>query len=84
MQPRNMFNIDKEGIELACPRCGFYNPVTLKQIRLRDAVICRGCKVTINFEDHMNETRKAVRSINRAFRELQDQLDSMRTITIRF
>jgi len=78
-----MLNLDKHPIEVACPQCGFYNSVTLKQIRLRDAVICRGCKVTINFEDHMNETRKAIRSINRALRELEEQLKSIGTIKIR-
>jgi len=67
-----MLNLDKHPIEVACPQCGFYNSVTLKQIRLRDAVICRGCKVTINFEDHMNETR-----------ELEEQLKSIGTIKIR-
>lgn len=78
-----MLNLDKQFVEIACPRCGFYNPVTLKQVRLRDAVICRGCKVTINFDDHMNETSKAVRSINRALRDLEEQIHAIGTITIR-
>ncbi len=77
-------NIQNVTIQLTCPKCGFENPVTLKQIRLRDAVICRGCKVTLRFEDHLNETRKATRSIARAFREIEDQLRSIGTIRIRF
>ena len=78
-----MLNLDRHPIEIACPRCDFYNFVTLKQVRLRAAVICRGCKVTINFEDHMNETRKAIRSINRALRELEEQFNKIGKITIR-
>src|SRR6266581_393430 len=58
-----MIDLDGHTIEVECPRWRFYNPITLKQVRLRDAIICRGCKVTIQLEDHMNETRKAIRSI---------------------
>ena len=78
-----MLNLDRHSLDFACPRCGFYNPITLKQVRLRDAVICRGCKVTINLEDHMNETRKAIRSINRAMRQLEEQIRKIGTVTIR-
>lgn len=77
-----MLELDKHQLDLPCPRCGFYNPATLKAVRLRDAIICRGCKVTIRFEDHMNETRKAVRTINRAVRELEEQIGRIGTITI--
>lgn len=78
-----IFDLDKQSVDVACPRCKFYNTVTLKQIRVRDAVICRGCKSTINFEDHMNETRKAIRLVNRAMREMEQQLRAISRITIR-
>lgn len=78
-----LINLDRHSIDIACPRCKFFNTVTLKQVRIRDAVICRGCKVTIRFEDHMNETRKAIRSINRAMQELEDTLKGMGKVKIR-
>lgn len=78
-----MINLDNHSFEFACPNCGFFNPVTLKQVRLRDAIICRGCKSILNFEDYMNETRKAVRSINRALQELEEGLSKIGKITIR-
>ncbi len=78
-----MLDLGKHSLDVACPRCQFYNRVTLQQVQLRDAVICRGCKCTINFEDHMNETRKALRSIRRALRGLEEQMRSLGTITIR-
>lgn len=78
-----MINLNKHSLDLSCPRCGFYNPVTLKQIRLRDAVICRGCKGTINFEDYMNEIRKAVRSIKKSMIKLKEQICKTHKITIR-
>lgn len=78
-----MINLDSYTLEFECPKCDFYNPVTIKQVRLRDAVICRGCKITINLEDHMNETKKAVRTINKAFKELEKQFSNFGTFTIR-
>ncbi len=78
-----LLDLDNQPIDIECPKCKFYNLVTLKQVRLRDAVICRGCKTTIQFEDHMNETRKSIRSINRAMQELEQQLGKLGKITIR-
>ena len=78
-----MLNVDKQILWLECPECRFKNPVTIKQVRLRDAVICRGCKATVQLEDHMNTARKALRSIRRAFRELEEQIRRIGTIKIR-
>jgi hypothetical protein len=77
-----MINFDKMQVEIQCPKCRFYNPISLKQARLRDVVICRGCKVNIRLDDQMNETRKAIRSMRRAMNELQETLRSMSTIRI--
>ena len=74
-----MFDLDRHTIEFPCPSCRFHNPATIKQARLRDAVICRGCKATIRLDDQMDECRKAVRQVRRSLRELEDQ---MRDITI--
>ena len=52
-------NLDKIEVEVECPRCGFGNPVWLRQARLRDVVICRGCKANIQLDDGMNTVRKA-------------------------
>jgi hypothetical protein len=79
-----MLHLDDQTFDFSCPNCGFYNPITLKQIRLRDAIICRGCKAILNFEDHMNETRKAVRSINKELRNLEDQLNKTSVIRLNF
>jgi hypothetical protein len=46
-----VFNVDKLEVELACPICGFYATVTIRQIRLEDAVICGGCKTNIQLVD---------------------------------
>jgi len=78
-----MLNLDNQSFDFSCPSCGFYNPVTLKQIRLRDTIICRGCKAILNLDDYMNEIRKDVKSIKKMIQELEKQLSKIDTKTIR-
>ena len=72
-----MINFEKYEINIPCPNCSFYNPIFLKQARLRDVIICRGCKINIRLEDQMNETRKAIRCLHRSLNELQETLDDI-------
>ena len=72
-----MINIDKHEVDFQCPNCNFYNSIQIKQARLRDVVICRGCNSNIRLDDQMNETRKAVRSIRRAINALEETLKGM-------
>ncbi len=72
-----MINIDNETIEFPCPRCGFYNAIVFKQARLRDVIICRGCKSNIQLDDQMNECRKAERAIRKAMQELEKTLKNL-------
>ncbi len=70
-------NWDIDGVEVHvdCPRCRFANPVWLKQIRLRDVVICRGCKCNLQLEDQMNTFRKARETLNRQMQELKRTIE---------
>ncbi len=77
-----MVNLDKHTMEFACPYCGFYNAIFFIQARLRDVIICRGCKSNIHLDDHMNECRKARQSLRRALRSLESSLKEI-TINIR-
>ena len=72
-----MINIDNETIEFPCPCCGFYNAIFFKQARLRDVIICRGCKSNIQLDDQMNECRKAERTIRKSIQELEETLRKM-------
>jgi len=72
-----LINIDNFTVEFACPECGFYNPIFLKQARLRDTIICRGCKANIQLDDQMNECQKVTRQVKRAFQDLEDSLGDM-------
>ncbi len=68
-------NIDKVEVEVDCPRCGFANPIWLRQARLRDVVICRGCKANVQLDDSMNTVRKAYQSIRRSMRDLRETIE---------
>lgn len=72
-----MFNIDNEHIEFSCPECGFYNIIFFKQARLREVVICRGCKSNIYLDDQMNECRKAKWVISKALQKLERSLKNI-------
>jgi hypothetical protein len=71
-----VLSMDNVPIEAICPVCDFFNEVNLKQVRLRDVVICRGCKASIQLEDYMNECRKAERVVKETFMEWTDRLKS--------
>ena len=66
--------IDNTTVSAPCPRCDFENPFTFKQARLRDVIICRGCKANIQLDDQMNECRKAVRHFELIISKLQSSL----------
>jgi hypothetical protein len=79
-----MTTLDRVGLEVHCPRCRFGNSVVYRQVRLRDVIICRGCKANIRLDDYMNECRKARQQMNRAVAELEQMLASIRTnVTLR-
>lgn len=69
-----MIDIDRKEVEFQCPNCTFYNKIRIRQARLRDVVICRGCKGNIQLDDEMNEVKKARRSITHALNELKKQI----------
>lgn len=75
------FDIDSFEVEIDCPRCLFVNPMWIKQARVRDVIICRGCKSNIQLDDGMNSVRKARQDVRRAFDALQRQIGQ---INLRF
>jgi hypothetical protein len=72
-----MISLDNQTVEFPCPKCGFYNPIFFKQARLRDVIICRGCKFNIQLDDHLNECRKADQTFRRGIRRLEDTIKNL-------
>ncbi len=80
-----MIDLDRYEFEVECPTCNFATKIFYRDARLRDVLICRGCKANIQLDDHMNECRKARRQFNAAMQELEDALANLNTtITLRF
>ena len=74
MELEGDINLDNVEVEIECPRCEFFNEIWLGQARLRDVVVCRGCKANIQLDDSMNSVRRARRSMCRAMQELLDTI----------
>jgi predicted RNA-binding Zn-ribbon protein involved in translation (DUF1610 family) len=80
-----VIDLDRIALDFECPKCGFFNGFFFRDARLRDVLICRGCKANIQLDDHMNECRKAHQQVNKAMRELEDAISSFKkTITFKF
>ncbi|WP_416047198.1 hypothetical protein [Cupriavidus basilensis] len=78
-------DLDRIEIEIECPRCSFFAKILYRDARLRDVIICRGCKGNIQLDDHMNACRKAKRQVAAAFQELEDAFAKLnKAITLRF
>lgn len=76
-----MVELDRAKFNIPCPRCRFENSIVYRQARLRDVIICRGCKVNIRLDDHMNECRKTRQQITQALAELEQALASFNKTT---
>lgn len=71
-----MPDFDKQTIDFKCPECGFYNKATLKQVRLQDVIICRGCKKNIHLQDKNKSVSKMVHNLNQTMKNLGKALKS--------
>jgi len=80
-----VIDLDRFEFEVECPRCNFATKIFYRDARLRDVLICRGCKANLQLDDHMNDCRKARRQFNAAIHGLEDMLAQLNTtITLRF
>lgn len=78
-----MINLDRFEFEVECPKCSFATKIFYRDARLRDVLICRGCKANIQLDDHMNECRKALQQFHTAMQELEETIAKLNNITIR-
>lgn len=75
--------LDSQVVSIDCPKCKFTSPITFREIRLNDAIICRGCKRTLQLEDHLLSARKAQRQIEFSLRNLSQSMGNL-NITLEF
>lgn len=77
-----MIDLGKQKIEITCPKCNFANPVSLKQIQIRDVIICRGCKSNIQLHDYLNTVKKTLKTFRREMGALMNAFEDIRNITL--
>jgi len=65
------FVLDNAEIESQCPNCGFFNTVTLRQIRLGEIIICSGCHENIKLIDKDVSTERAIKKIKKSLQDLE-------------
>lgn len=68
-----MIDISKETVKLDCPECNKGVAVTLKQVADEALVKC-SCGQEIQLKDNKGSGKKAIKDINKSFKELDRTL----------
>jgi hypothetical protein len=79
-----MFDLDCAIIPIECRKCNFLNSVTVRQVRLHDVVICRGCKSNMQLLDYMGTVSNAREAIVNSLSNIMGSLSRTFNITLRF
>jgi hypothetical protein len=69
-----MWALDKLDFNLPCPNCHFQNRATVRQVRTRGRIICRGCKTELQLTDTRASFKRANNSIARALEGIAGQV----------
>ena len=78
-----MIDIDRFSFDVECSRCSFATKILYRDARLRDVLVCRGCKANIQLDDHMNECRKVRKQVASAMADLDRTIATLnKTIRI--
>jgi hypothetical protein len=79
-----MFDLDCAIIPIECRKCNFLNSVTVRQVRLNDVVICRGCKSNIQLVDYMGTVSNAGEAIESSLTNLVASLSRSLNVKVNF
>ena len=77
-----MINLDKLETDINCPECDFYNTISFKDIRLKNVIICRGCKLNMQLDDYMNSFKIQLRKIQSELDEINNIISDINNTTI--
>lgn len=66
-----MIDISKQSVKLDCPECKRSMSVTIKQVA-DEALIKCNCGQEIQLEDSNGTNKKAIRDINKSFKDLEN------------
>jgi len=65
-----MLDISKEKVSINCPDCKRSIKVTIRQISKQASIHCN-CGQTIQLVDEKGSNKKAIRDINKSFKDLE-------------
>lgn len=68
-----MIDISKQSVKLDCPECKRSMSVTIKQVA-DEALIKCNCGQEIQLKDSNGTNKKAIRDINKSFKDLENTL----------
>ncbi len=63
-------DLDRRWIDVDCPNCRLATPASLRDVRLGNVIICRGCKANIRLLDHLGEYHRMRRKLEASFRRM--------------
>lgn len=63
-------DLDRHWIEVDCPHCRLATPASLRDVRLGNVIICRGCKANIFLVDRLGEYQRVRGKLMAAFNGL--------------
>lgn len=64
-------NFDRWQVDIACPKCGAKNKISLGQIEREETVPCVGCRVNIKLQDDKEGVTKLRHSLDKIQRMLK-------------
>ena len=75
-------DLDPIKVKLECLECQFFNVASLRQIRLNDVVICRGCKSNLQLVDYLGTVAKVRRDFRWEIERLRGAFDKISIIKL--
>lgn len=69
-------DIDKFKTAVACPICNLETPVFLRQVRLNQTIVCRGCHSAVRLADHLGSVGAARKHVERSILDMFDAWSS--------
>ena len=68
-----MIDISKQKIDITCESCNRGISISLEKVANEETITCR-CGIKIKLQDGNGKSKKAIRDINKSFRDLDKTL----------
>jgi hypothetical protein len=65
-------DLDDHWIDVGCPYCPLTTEASMRDVRMGNVIICRGCKANIRLIDHLGDYHRARRRLSDSFKRIFD------------